>query len=82
MSSIEELIFEKANDSVLKSIISVTSSAWQTLLLKQNKYQKRQYKGIFSLIVEKTLTFASSTNLVRKVKNMFPNFKKNCVMMF
>ena len=35
-----------------------------------------QYKSRFSLIVEQILVFASSTNLVRKVKNLSSNFKR------
>ena len=36
-----------------------------------------QYKiNRFSLIEEQTLTFLSNTNLVRKVKNLSPNFKR------
>ena len=35
-----------------------------------------QYKRRFSLIVEQILAFASSTNLVREVKNLSPNFKR------
>lgn len=33
-----------------------------------------QYKSRFSLIVQQILAFASSTNLVREVKNASPNF--------
>ena len=36
----------------------------------------RQYKSRFSLIVEQILAFAASTNLVREVKNLSPNFKR------
>ena len=41
-----------------------------------------QYKSRFSLIVEQILGFASSTNLVREVKNASPNFKTNFMTMF
>ena len=33
-------------------------------------------KNSFSLIVEQTQAFPSSTNLVREVKNLPPNFKQ------
>ena len=36
----------------------------------------RQYKSRFSLIVEQILPFASSTNLIREVKSLSPNFKR------
>ena len=36
----------------------------------------RQYKIRFSLIVKHILTFTWSTNLVREVKNLSPNFKR------
>ena len=36
----------------------------------------RQYKSRFSLIVDQVLAVASSINLVRKVKNLAPNFKQ------
>ena len=36
----------------------------------------RHYKSRFSLIVEEILAFTSSTNLVREVKNLPPNFKR------
>ena len=35
----------------------------------------QQYKSRMSLIVEQILVFASSTNLVRGVKNLPPNFR-------
>ena len=42
-----------------------------------NKYQHlQQYEIRFSLIVEKILALSSSTYLVRKVKNLPPNFKR------
>ena len=42
-----------------------------------NKCRKlTKYKSRFSLIVEQILGFASSTNLVREVKNLSPNFKR------
>ena len=41
-----------------------------------NAENRRQYKTRFSLIVEHILAFPSSTNLVRKVKNLSPNFKR------
>ena len=36
----------------------------------------RQCKVRFSLIVEQILTFASSPNMIREVKNMSLNFKQ------
>ena len=36
----------------------------------------RQYKSRFSFNVEQVLAFASSTNLVREVKNLSPNFQE------
>ena len=41
-----------------------------------NNENLRQYKNIFSLIVEQILGCASSTNLFREVKNKFPNFNQ------
>ena len=40
-----------------------------------NSENLRQYENRFSFIVEQTLAFSSSTNLVEKVKNLPPNFK-------
>ena len=40
-----------------------------------NTENLQQYKRRFSLIVEEILIFASSTNLVREVKNMASIFK-------
>ena len=36
----------------------------------------RQYKSRFFLIVEQVLVFDSSHNMVKEVKNVFPNFKQ------
>ena len=47
---------------------------------KTNAENLRQYKSRFSFIVEQILAFASSTNLVREVQNLPPNFK--CFTMF
>ena len=41
-----------------------------------NAENLRQYKIIFSLIVEQILSFASSANMVNEVKNLPPNFKQ------
>ena len=35
-----------------------------------------EYKSRFYLIVQKILAFASSTNLVRNVRNVSPDFKQ------
>ena len=35
-----------------------------------------QYESKFPLIVEQILIFTSSSDLVRKVKNLTPNFKR------
>ena len=35
----------------------------------------RQYRIRFSLIVEQILAFTSSPNMVREVKNLYPNLK-------
>ena len=40
-----------------------------------NAENLRQYKTIFSLVLEQILAFPSSANLVRKVKNLSPDFK-------
>ena len=42
---------------------------------KANDEDLRQYKWRFTLTVEQTLAFPSSTKLVGKVKNLSPNFK-------
>ena len=41
-----------------------------------NAENLRQYKIRFSLIVEQTLAFTSSPNMVREKKNLSPNFKQ------
>ena len=41
-----------------------------------NNENLRQYKNIFSLIVEQILACASSTNFFREVKNKFPSFNQ------
>ena len=41
-----------------------------------NAENLRQYKRTFSLIVEQILPFPTNTNLVRKAKNLPPNFKQ------
>ena len=41
-----------------------------------NAENLRQYKRRFPMIVEQILAFPLSTNLVRKVKNLSPNFKQ------
>ena len=41
-----------------------------------NTENLREYKSGFCLIVEQILAFPWETNLFRKVKNMFPNFKR------
>ena len=41
-----------------------------------NAKKFRQYKSRLSLIAEQILAFPSSANLVRKVKNLSPNFKR------
>ena len=41
-----------------------------------NTENLQQCKSRMSLIVEQILTFASSTNLVREVKNLPPSFKR------
>ena len=47
-----------------------------------NAENLRQYEIRFSLIVEQILAFASSTNLVREVKNLLPNCITNCITLF
>ena len=46
------------------------------MIAKTNTKNLRQYKGKFSSTVEYMLYFASSTNLVREVKNNYLNFKE------
>ena len=41
-----------------------------------NPESLQQYKVRFSLIVEQILTFASSPDIVRAVKNLSPNLKQ------
>ena len=41
-----------------------------------NNENLRQYKNIFSLIVEQILACASSTNFFREVKNKFQSFNQ------
>ena len=41
-----------------------------------NAENLRQYKSRFSLIIEQILAFPLNTNLVRKVENLSPNFKR------
>ena len=40
-----------------------------------NEEKLRQYEKRFSLIVELMLSLDSSSNMVREVKNLSPNFK-------
>ena len=47
-----------------------------------NAENLRQYEIRFSLIVEQILAFASSTNLVREVKNLLTNCITNCITLF
>ena len=47
-----------------------------TMTKARNAENLRQYKSRISLIVEQILAFASSTNLVRQVKNLSLNFKQ------
>ena len=42
----------------------------------RNAENLQQYKSKFSLSVEKILAFPSSTNMVREVANLSPNFKR------
>ena len=35
-----------------------------------------QYRGLFSLIEQHLLAFASIPDIVKEAKNMFPNFKQ------
>ena len=83
MSTIK-CLFWNANDSIVKLMVSVTSrvSLWYRPNYKNmlnydndNTEKLRQYKTRFSLIVEQILVSPSSTNLVRKVENLSPNFK-------
>ena len=41
-----------------------------------NAKSLRQYKGGFSLIVEKALVFPWSPNMIGELKNLSPNFKQ------
>lgn len=41
-----------------------------------NAKKFRQYKSRLSMIAEQILAFPSSANLVRKVKNLSPDFKR------
>ena len=41
-----------------------------------NSENFRQYESRFPLIVEQVLAFALVSNLLRKVKNVFPFFKR------
>ena len=43
---------------------------------KTNAENLQQYKSRFYFIVDRMLAFDLSTNLVRKVKNLPPNFKE------
>ena len=66
---------------LLQNIVNFSGSHLQHAFLnmlnkatKTNAENLRQYKHIFSLILEQIL--ASSTNLVSEVKNLSPNFKR------
>ena len=41
-----------------------------------NAENLRQYKSIFSSIVEHILSFTFGANLIKKDKNLLPNFKQ------
>ena len=53
-----------------------TSKKVCKIMITTTNAENLQYKRRFSLIVEQILAFASSTNLVREVKNLSPNFKR------
>ena len=46
------------------------------MITAKNPKNLRQNKNIFYWIVEQILAFASSTDLVREVKNLPPSFKR------
>ena len=52
------------------------------LTVVANARNLQKYEGRFSLIVEQTLTFTSSTNFAREIKNMSPNLKQNAWQYF
>ena len=79
-------LFWNANDSMVKLMVSVTStvSFWYRLCYKKylklrqrQQIQKklRQYKTRFSLTVKQILDFSASTYLFRKIRNLPTNFK-------
>ena len=47
-----------------------------TMTIITNARNIRQCKSRFSFIIGHMLAFTSSTNLVREVKNLYPNFKR------
>ena len=44
--------------------------------MAKNSKMLKQYKSKFSLLVEQTLAFALSNNLVRVVKNLSPSIRQ------
>ena len=46
------------------------------MTMKTNVENIRQCKSTFSFTAEQTLDFAPSSNLVREVRNLPPNFKR------
>ena len=43
---------------------------------RKNAENLRKYKSRFSLTAEQIMAFPLRTNLIRKVKNLSPNFKQ------
>ena len=82
--SIAKRLFWNSNDSIVKLMFSITSvflcdadlaiKTCQIMTMTTNAENLRKYKRL-SLIAEQILAFPSSTNLVRKVMNLSPNFK-------
>ena len=79
-------LFWNANDSIIKLTVPITSGVplWYRPCYKNmlnydsdtDAENLRPYKSRFSLIVEQILAFASSTNLIRGVKSLYPKFKR------
>ena len=64
-----------------KSILDKQRQIWDRLIMTAitNAENLQYYKRRFSLIIEKILAFASSTNSVREVKNLSPKNLHNDV---
>ena len=85
MSAIFKRLFQNTNGSIANLTIFFTSSVsfsdrpcyWNLVIYDNaDKWQKKQCKIRFYLVVDQIPALASNPNMVREVKNLSPNFKQ------